>query len=63
MVEDLEKQMIKCRLCADTLSKYGVVPRPIFSGGAEHPIFLLGQAPGKTEYKKMLRFKETLGNP
>lgn len=61
MLEDLEKQMIQCRLCADTLSKYNVVPRPIFSGGAEHPIFLLGQAPGITEYERNAPFQGDAG--
>ncbi|TGD71103.1 hypothetical protein E4634_19870 [Mangrovimicrobium sediminis] len=61
MLENLEKRMTQCRLCAGTLSKYGVVPRPIFSGGAEHPVFLLGQAPGITEYEKNAPFQGGAG--
>lgn len=61
MLEVLEKQIKQCRLCAQTLSAYGIEPRPIFSGKSDYPIFLLGQAPGRTEYEKNAPFQGDAG--
>jgi len=60
-LEALENQITACRLCENVLESYGVVPRPIFSGGANHPVFLLGQAPGRTEYEKHAPFQGDAG--
>ncbi len=60
-LEVLEAKIKDCVQCADTLGKYGVVPRPIFSGGLGYPIFLVGQAPGRTEYKKNAPFQGDAG--
>ena len=57
----LEESIQICRRCESTLCKYGVEPRPIFSGGVGYPIFLLGQAPGKTEYDKRAPFQGDAG--
>lgn len=57
----LEMEIKSCRRCESTLCKYGVVPRPIFSGGIGYPIFLLGQAPGKTEYERNTPFQGDAG--
>jgi len=53
--------MRECRKCAGILKKYNVEPRPIFSGGAQHPIFLLGQAPGVSEYNSGKPFQGAAG--
>ena len=60
-LEVLEKQIKECRLCQSSLAKYGVVPRPIFSGGTGYPIFLFGQAPGRTEYERNAPFQGDAG--
>lgn len=57
----LEKQIKECRRCESQLEKYGVLPRPIFAGSAGYPIFLLGQAPGRTEYEKNAPFQGEAG--
>lgn len=57
----LEESIQTCRRCDSTLCKYGVEPRPIFSGGVGYPIFLLGQAPGKTEYDIRAPFQGDAG--
>ncbi len=57
----LEVGIQACRKCESILCKYGVEPRPIFSGGIGYPIFLLGQAPGKTEYDKRAPFQGDAG--
>ena len=57
----LEIEIQACRKCARTLCKFDVEPRPIFSGGVGYPIFLLGQAPGKTEYVKRAPFQGDTG--
>ena len=60
-LEVLEKQIKECRRCESQLEKYGVLPRPIFSGNAGYPIFLLGQAPGRTEYERNAPFQGDAG--
>ncbi len=60
-LEVLEAKIKDCVRCAGTLGKYGVVPRPIFSGGLGYPIFLLGQAPGRTEYETNAPFQGDAG--
>jgi uracil-DNA glycosylase family 4 len=60
-LELLEKQIKECRRCESSLGRYGVVPRPIFSGRTDYPIFLLGQAPGRTEYEKNAPFQGDAG--
>lgn len=60
-LEALEKQIKQCRLCEQALGKFDVVPRPIFSGGIGYPVFLLGQAPGRTEYEKDAPFQGDAG--
>lgn len=57
----LEKEIQACRKCASTLCKFDVEPRPIFSGNVGYPIFLLGQAPGKTEYERRTPFQGDAG--
>jgi uracil-DNA glycosylase len=57
----LEESIQACQLCNSTLCMYGVEPRPIFSGVIGYPVFLLGQAPGKTEYKKRAPFQGEAG--
>lgn len=57
----LEREITQCTKCAGTLSKYGVVPRPIFGGGASFPVVLIGQAPGKTEYERNAPFQGDAG--
>lgn len=57
----LEQKIAGCRLCGDVLGSYGVEPRPIFSGGADYPVFLLGQAPGRTEYERRAPFQGDAG--
>lgn len=61
MLDALEERISACRLCEGTLSKYGVQPRPIFHGGAGYPVFLLGQAPGRTEYERGKPFQGDAG--
>lgn len=58
---ELEKEIKACRKCDSALLKYGVVPRPIFRGEAGYPIFLIGQAPGKTEYERNAPFQGDAG--
>ena len=53
----LEKEIRSCRKCAGILSKYGVVPRPIFRGSAGFLIMRIGQAPGPTEYERYAPFQ------
>jgi len=60
-LENLEKKISSCRKCESILHKYGVVPRPIFRGGVGYPIFLIGQAPGKTEYERNEPFQGDAG--
>ena len=60
-LEVLEKQIKECRRCESQLERYGVLPRPIFSGNAGYPIFLLGQAPGRTEYERNAPFQGDAG--
>ena len=60
-LEFLEKQIKECRRCEIQLQRYGVVPRPIFAGGVSHPVFLLGQAPGRTEYERNAPFQGDAG--
>ncbi|RYY86593.1 MAG: hypothetical protein EOO15_14110 [Chitinophagaceae bacterium] len=57
----LEETIQSCQRCDNTLRKYDVEPRPIFSGGIGYPIFLLGQAPGKTEYDRRAPFQGDAG--
>lgn len=57
----LEVEIKACRKCESTLAKYSVEPRPIFSGGPGYPIFLLGQAPGRTEYERNAPFQGDAG--
>ncbi|MBM3104056.1 uracil-DNA glycosylase [Pseudomonas sp. V1] len=57
----LEEEILACRRCASALCKFDVEPRPIFSGGVGYPIFLLGQAPGKTEYERRAPFQGDAG--
>jgi DNA polymerase len=58
---ELEREMHRCTKCSITLGQFGVVPKPIFAGRAGSPIFLLGQAPGRTEYEKGLPFQGESG--
>ncbi|QEY63796.1 hypothetical protein FXN65_17705 [Metapseudomonas lalkuanensis] len=60
-LSSLEECIKVCRKCERTLTKFGVEPRPIFSGGTGYPIFLLGQAPGKTEYERRAPFQGDAG--
>lgn len=60
-LEALEKQIKECRQCEGILGKYGVEPRPIFSGGVGYPIVLVGQAPGRTEYERNAPFQGDAG--
>lgn len=57
----LENEIQACRRCASTLCRFDVEPRPIFSGEVGYPIFLLGQAPGKTEYERRAPFQGDAG--
>jgi uracil-DNA glycosylase len=57
----LEEEIRSCRKCVGILSKYGVVPRPIFRGNADLPILLIGQAPGKKEYERNAPFQGDAG--
>jgi len=57
----IESSISKCVACKKILSKYGVTPKPIFSGELESPIMLLGQAPGITEYKTGKPFQGRAG--
>lgn len=57
----LADEMRSCRKCASKLSEYGVVPRPIFGGGAGYPVILIGQAPGRTEYERNAPFQGDAG--
>lgn len=50
-LSDLGVEISSCRRCESTLCRYGIEPRPVFAGGAGAPVFLIGQAPGKTEYE------------
>lgn len=61
MLEALERQIRACRLCEGQLGKFGVRPRPVFHGGAGYPVFLLGQAPGRTEYERNAPFQGEAG--
>lgn len=58
---ELETDIRACTKCEVTLRKFGVVPRPIFHGAAGHPVFLVGQAPGKTEYRLSAAFQGEAG--
>lgn len=60
-LDQLASEMRACRRCAGKLSEYDVVPRPIFGGGEDYPILLIGQAPGKTEYKLNAPFQGDAG--
>lgn len=60
-LSSLEECIRTCRRCHSTLSNFDVEPRPIFSGGIGYPIFLLGQAPGRTEYEKRAPFQGDAG--
>jgi uracil-DNA glycosylase len=57
----LEEEIRSCRKCGGILSKYGVVPRPIFRGAAGFPIILIGQAPGPKEYESNAPFQGDAG--
>lgn len=57
----LEQTIRRCTRCDQNLSRYGVVPRPIFGGGADLPIVLIGQAPGRTEYENNAPFRGDAG--
>jgi uracil-DNA glycosylase family 4 len=46
----LELEISRCQRCANILCGYGIEPRPVFHGATGAPVFLIGQAPGKTEY-------------
>jgi len=58
---ELERRIKNCRQCERSLAKYGVAPRPIFGGGTDYPIFLVGQAPGRTEYERNAPFQGDAG--
>jgi uracil-DNA glycosylase family 4 len=57
----LEEEIRSCRKCDGILSKYGVVPRPIFRGAAGYPIMVIGQAPGPIEYERNAPFQGGAG--
>ena len=57
----LEKEIRSCRKCEGILSKFGVVPRPIFRGVEGSPVMLIGQAPGQREYERHLPFQGEAG--
>jgi uracil-DNA glycosylase family 4 len=57
----LEEEIRSCRKCEGILSKFGVVPRPIFRGAEGCPVMLIGQAPGPREYERHLPFQGDAG--
>jgi uracil-DNA glycosylase len=57
----LEEEIRSCRKCGGILSKFGIVPRPIFGGASGFPIMLIGQAPGPTEYERNAPFQGDAG--
>ena len=57
----LEEEIRSCRKCEGILSKYGVVPVPIFRGAEGCPVMLIGQAPGPREYERHLPFQGDAG--
>lgn len=57
----LEGRIKSCRMCEHNLAKYGVTPRPIFGGKPDFPVFLVGQAPGRTEYERNAPFQGDAG--
>jgi len=57
----LEEEIRSCRRCEGILSKFGVVPRPIFRGAEGCPVMLIGQAPGPREYERNLPFQGDAG--
>jgi uracil-DNA glycosylase len=60
-LQELEQTIRACRRCEATLRPYAVEPRPIFAGGAGHPVLLIGQAPGITEYRRGAPFQGEAG--
>lgn len=58
---ELEREMHQCTKCHLTLGKFGVVPKPISAGHVGDSIFLLGQAPGRTEYERGRPFQGDAG--
>jgi uracil-DNA glycosylase family 4 len=58
---ELEGEIRRCTQCRIKLGDFGVVPKPIFAGHAGAPVFLLGQAPGRTEYEKGRPFQGEAG--
>lgn len=60
-LSDLELKISTCRRCESTLCRYGIEPRPVFDGRAWAPVFLIGQAPGKTEYELRKPFQGEAG--
>jgi uracil-DNA glycosylase family 4 len=61
-ISELNKSITNCTLCSDTLSKYNILPKPIFSGTRKASVMLIGQAPGITEYKIGKPFKGATGD-
>jgi uracil-DNA glycosylase family 4 len=57
----LEEEIRSCRKCEGILSKFGVVPIPIFRGAEGCPVMLIGQAPGPREYERHLPFQGDAG--
>lgn len=60
-LSDLELKISTCRRCESTLCRYGIEPRSVFDGRAWAPVFLIGQAPGKTEYELRMPFQGDAG--
>lgn len=60
-LQQIESSMRNCTSCKEILSKYEVIPRPIFFGSKESLIMLIGQAPGITEYKTGKPFQGSAG--
>ena len=61
LLVELEREIHRCTKCSDKLGAFGIVPKPIFAGHAGDSIFLLGQAPGQTEYERGLPFQGESG--
>jgi len=60
-LSQLEEEIHSCRRCEGILSKFGVVPRPIFRGTEGCHVMLIGQAPGPREYERHMPFQGDAG--
>jgi uracil-DNA glycosylase family 4 len=57
----LREEIRSCRKCEGILSKFRVVPRPIFRDAEGSPVMLIGEAPGPREYERHLPFQGDAG--